>query len=104
MTAESADEGTPATLTLSPGFLSALPPVYLPRVAGYARGPFIQPETVTPSDWNWRNARTCVVSDSTGTYYRCVRVSTPTKHGPVFVGYWAVELLGIPLPLAEWGD
>lgn len=77
---------------------SVLPHPYTPKVAGYAHGPFIEPALVTPTHWRWRNARTYIVKANTGQEYRCVRVSS----GKEFCGYWAVELLGIPLPLDEW--
>lgn len=93
---EAAKTPSPATFPQSPG--SVLPATYTPKVAGYARGPFLDPETVTPTEWRWRNARTYLVRHSDGHDYRAVRV---TSEG-VFIGYWAVELLGIPLPLSEW--
>lgn len=96
-----AAETSPATLTLSPGSTHSrhsLPPHYSPRVAGYARGPFIDPVEVTPTSWRWRNTRSFIVRGQNGHDYRCIRVSS--DHG--FIGYWAVELLGIPLPLEEW--
>lgn len=93
---EAAKTPSPATFPQSPG--SVLPAHYTPKVAGYARGPFMEPETVTPTEWRWRNARTYIVRHSDGHDYRAVRV---TSEG-VFIGYWAVELLGIPLPLSEW--
>lgn len=82
---------TPATPDRLPA--SALPAHYTPRVAGYARGPFIQPHTVTPTDWKWRNARSYLVTDEAGTTWRCIQVCSDGKP----VGYWAVELLGTPL-------
>lgn len=93
---QAANTPSPATAPQSPG--SALPARYTPLVAGYARGPFMEPQTVTPTEWRWRNARTFIVRHSDGLDYRCVRVSSEG----VFIGYWAVELLGTPLPLAEW--
>lgn len=93
---EAAKTPSPATFPQSPG--SVLPAHYTPKVAGYARGPFMEPETVTPTEWCWRNARTYIVRHSDGHDYRAVRV---TSEG-AFIGYWAVELLGIPLPLSEW--
>lgn len=82
-----ASYASPAT-SPSPGL--SLPAVYTPLAAGYARGPYITPETVTPTDWRWRSARTYIVTDADGTNYRCVRVFS----GGRFIGYWAVELLG----------
>lgn len=78
--------------------MSGLPWKYTPRVAGYARGPFITPDpdglaAVTPTDWRWRNARTYIVRDAAGVDWRCLRVSSPLG----VVGFWAVELLGTPL-------
>lgn len=93
---EAAKTPSPATTPQSPG--SVLPAHYTPKVAGYARGPFMEPVTVTPTEWRWRNARTYLVRHSDGHDYRAVRV---TSDG-AFIGYWAVELLGIPLPLSEW--
>ena len=78
--------------------VSVLPPHYAPKVAGYARGPFIDPVIVTPTSWRWRNARSFIVRAPNGQDYRCVRV---VSEG-IFRGYWAVELLGIPLPLEDW--
>lgn len=79
------------------GVPSSLPRHYSPSVAGYARGPFITPELVTPSDWRWKNARTVVVRHSDGLDYRAVRVFSEG----VFIGYWAVEQLGTPLSAFE---
>lgn len=84
---------SPATTPQSPGFV--LPANYQPRVAGYVPGPFIEPVTVTPTHWRWRNARTYIIRGSNGHDYRCLRVSS----GSDFVGYWAIELLGVPLPI-----
>lgn len=84
---------SPTTYPQSSG--SVLPAHYSPRVAGYAGGPFIEPEIVTPSDWTWRGARTYVVRGRDGMDYRCVRVSSGIDH----VGYWSVELLGEPSPI-----
>ena len=79
---------------------AALPPIYTPKVAGYAGGPFLIPMTVTPSGWRWRRTRTYVVTDERdGLNYRAVRVLNRDKK---FVGYWAVELLGTPLLPEEW--
>jgi len=86
----------PAPDTQAP--VVSLPATYIPMVAGYARGPFIDPVTVTPTSWRWRNTRSFIVRASNGKDYRCVRVSSEGS----FVGYWAVELLGMPLPLNEW--
>lgn len=88
---------SPATSPQSPG--SVLPRHYSPMVAGYARGPFIEPVTVTPTDWRWRNARSAIVRDRNGTDWRCIRV---VSEG-VIVGWWAVELLGIPLSAFQEG-
>lgn len=79
--------------------VSELPAHYLPKVAGYAGGPFLTPDLVTPSEWRWRNTRTVVVTVG-GVNYRAVRVFD-TKLTPEFVGYWAVEYLGTPLTLPE---
>lgn len=86
-------------------FPPSLPPRYSPVVAGYARGPFLDPVTVTPSDWRWRNTRTAVVRDRDGHDYRAIRVYTAALAGmrmTEFVGWWAVELLGVPLIPREW--
>jgi len=89
---ESAAKDTnPASTPNSPG--SVLPPHHTPRVAAHAHGPFIDPELVTPTEWKWRNVRTYVVRAANGHDYRCIRVSA----GGVQIGYWAVELLGVPL-------
>jgi hypothetical protein len=77
-----------------PAPVSGLPPRYLPRVAGYARGPFIEPRLVTPTDIAWRNARTYIVTSYEGIEYRCVRVTAPGGH---HYGWWAVEVVGISL-------
>lgn len=79
---------------------SGLPGAYTPKVAGYARGPFLDPQLVTPSEWRWRNTRTYIIQHSDGLDYRAVMVHS---HGD-FVGYWAVELLGLPLTLPEHKD
>ena len=76
---------------------SALPAHYSPKVAGYARGPFLEPVLITPSDWLWRNARTYVVRHSDGLDYRALNVSVDGQT----VGWWAVELLGTPLGALE---
>lgn len=77
-----------------------LPERYRPIVAGYARGPLITaPDEVRPSEWRWRNARTYVVRHL-GHDYRAVRLYSVPDGAPL--GYWAVELLGVPLPLSEW--
>jgi hypothetical protein len=88
---------SPATAPWSPG--STLPGRYTPLVAGYARGPFLAPELVTPSGWRWRNTRAYTIRHSDGHDYRAVRVFSQPGH--VFVGYWAVELLGLPLTIEE---
>lgn len=80
-----------------------LPDQYTPRVAGYARGPMLDPIEVRESSWAWRNTRTYVVRAADGHDYRAVRVhSALGGKGSTFIGYWAVELLGVPLPLSEW--
>lgn len=76
---------------------SGLPSHYAPGIAGYARGPKLNPSTVTPSDWRWRRARTVVVEDLNGQRYRAIGV---TSDGDWW-GWWAVELLGEPLTLPE---
>lgn len=88
----------PEERTASPTVRSSLPATYIPKVAGYARGPFVS-GLVTPSAWRWRNTRTVVVhNDEDGLDYRAVRVLDDSLT-PEFVGYWAVELLGTPLTL-----
>lgn len=79
---------------------SGLPRQYSPKVAGYARGPFLDPQLVTPSAWRWRNCRTYIIRHTDGQDYRAVRV-LETSHTPEFVGYWAVERLGVPLTELE---
>lgn len=75
-----------------------LPERYTPIVAGYARGPLItSPDEVRPSSWAWRNARTYVVRHE-GHDYRALRLYADGN----LLGYWAVELLGVPLTLSEW--
>ncbi len=91
-----AEDLSPAGAYPSPG--SVLPPRYTPRVAGYARGPFLVPVEVTPSEWRWRNTRTAIVKAADGLNYRALRIHV----GGEFVGWWAVELLGSLLPLNEW--
>ncbi len=72
---------------------AGLPEQYTPKVAGHARGPLItEPTEIRSSEWSWRNARTYVVSWG-GQNYRALRVYS----GGDFIGYWAVELLGVPL-------
>lgn len=95
---ETAANPTPATDDRSPA--SALPAHYTPRVAGYARGPFIDPAEVTPTEWRWRNARSYIVTDKAGTAWRCIQVCSDGKP----IGYWAVELLGTPLPAFAEGS
>lgn len=83
---------------------SGLPSHYLPGVAGYAGGPWLTPELVTPSDWSWRSARTYVVRNADdGLDYRAIRVYSGFAPGVgnECVGYWAVERLGDPLTLPE---
>lgn len=75
---------------------SYLPALYSPQVAGYARGPWLTPKTVTPTQWRWRNCRTYLVLADDGLNYRAVRVTDDRTHE--FAGYWAVELLGTMLP------
>lgn len=77
-----------------PHTASGLPPRYLPRIARYALGPFIEPRLVTPTDFGWRGTRTYLVEDYGGVEWRCLRVTT---EGPDLVGYWAIERLGYPL-------
>lgn len=91
-TSTAAKHSTPATLPQSPG--STLPGRYTPLVAGYARGPFLDPVLVTPSGWRWRNTRAYTVRHSDGHDYRAIRVHSEDGD---FLGYWAVELLGVPL-------
>jgi hypothetical protein len=93
---QAAKDPSPATAYPSPG--STLPPHYTPRVAGYARGPFIEPAHVIPTDWRWRDAPTVVVIGADGQEFRCV----PVHSAGALVGYWAVERLGVPLPPNEW--
>ena len=77
---------------------SGLPSQYAPGVAGYARGPLLEPATITPSDWRWRRVRTAVVQDARdGLSYRAIGV---TSNGDWW-GWWAVERLGEPLTLPE---
>lgn len=77
-----------------------LPATYIPKVAGYARGPFVS-GLVTPSAWWWKNTRTVVVhNEADGLDYRAIRVLDDART-PEFVGYWAVELLGVPLTLGD---
>lgn len=71
-----------------------LPPRYLPRIARFSRGPFIEPRIVTPTDLRWRDARTYVVQDYDEVLWRCLRVTIPGGH---HYGYWAIELLGVSL-------
>lgn len=82
---------------VSPAPASVLPARCLPRVAHFARGPFLDARLVTPSDFKWRNARTYVVENVDGLNYRAVRVTVNRHH----YGWWAVELLGTPLPLGD---
>lgn len=82
----------------SPG--STLPRRYTPIVAGYARGPFLDPVLVTPSGWRWRNTRAYTVRHSDGHDYRAIRVHSEDGD---FLGYWAVELLGVPLTAFDEG-
>jgi len=79
---------------------SGLPSHYSPRVAGYARGPFLDPQSITPTDFRWRNARTYIVEHKTGVRYRALRVMV----GSHTFGWWAIERLGELLPLPEWDD
>lgn len=81
----------PGAAPKAPG--STLPTRYTPKVAGYARGPFLDPVRITPSGWRWHDVRTYVVRHSDGLDYRAVRVASEGA----FIGYWAVELLGTPL-------
>lgn len=87
---DAAKKMSPAPIPpLAPG--SSLPPRYIPRVAEYAPGPFIEPALVTPSDWEWKGARSVIVQGRNGIQYRCLRVYSD---GALF-GYWAVERLGV---------
>lgn len=72
---------------------SVLPANYRPRVAGFARGPFLVPALVTPTQVTWRNARTYIVQIADGRNFRAVRITA----GRTFVGWWAVEEFGLPL-------
>lgn len=92
MTASQRAEHTPEAGLPRPA--SGLPPRYLPRVAHYARGPWIEPRLVIPTEFGWRGTRTYLVEDYDGVEWRCLRVTT---EGPDLVGYWAVERLGYPL-------
>ena len=73
---------------------SGLPAGYSPRVAGYARGPWMDPQLVTPSELKWINVRTAVVRHSDGADYLCVRVFDRSHN---FVGWWAINMIGTPL-------
>lgn len=76
-----------------------LPEHYTPIVAGYAAGPLItEPDEVRDSEWSWRSCRTYVVRWE-GHDYRAVRVyaAGPRRARGEMIGYWAVELLGVPL-------
>lgn len=78
---------------------SGLPARYSPLVAGYARGPFLNPRIVTPTSFRWRNARTYLIENADdGLNYRAVRVTVGRDH----YGWWAIELLGTMLPAAEF--
>ena len=89
---------TPQARSDSPALrASGLPSPYSPKVAGYARGPFIEPALVTPTTWRWEGVPTFIIRSEDGHDYRCVRVASRSK----FVGYWAVERLGEPLTLPE---
>lgn len=109
---------------------SGLPGNYSPRVAGYARGPFLTPVLVTPTDYRWRNARTYIVEQlepvlgppsraviekarelglERGASFSYDNGKTVVKYralrvtvGTRMYGYWAIERLGELLPLAEW--
>jgi len=77
---------------------SGLPANYTPREAGYARGPFIDPALIMPTEFRWRTARTYIVDDKDGQRYRALRVMV----GEHTFGWWAIERLGELLPLKEW--
>lgn len=57
-----------------------------------------EPVETRPSEWSWRSNRTYVVRAPDGHDYRAIAVYSDGA----MIGYWAVELLGVPLPLAEW--
>jgi hypothetical protein len=109
---------------------SGLPGNYSPRIAGYARGPFLEPVLITPTDYRWRNARTYIVevlepvmgppspaaiatarelglergasfSYEAGKSIVRYRALRVTV-GTHMYGYWAIERLGELLPLEEW--
>lgn len=68
---------------------TTLPAKYTPKIAAYARGPFLEPELVEPSAWKWRDARTFTVR-SAGRDWRAIRVHSAGE----FIGYWAIEPVG----------
>jgi len=83
----------------TPPTRNGLPEHYTPRVAGHARGPMIvSPVETRASEWRWRNCRTYVIRALDGHDYRAVQVYSDG----LMLGYWAVELLGVPLPLSGW--
>lgn len=92
------------TAAANPSGLAAadLPASYAPKVAGYARGPFLDAAHVRSTEWRWNNCRTYVVTTPEGVDYRAVRVTD--LHTSAEVGYWAVELLGTPLIVEEWEE
>lgn len=69
---------------------SALPARYTPKAAGYARGPFLEPEIVEPSGWKWHDLRTFEITTKDGQRWRAVRVHS----GREFIGYWGIEQVG----------
>lgn len=84
------DRGHPRQL---PAPRDGLPLGATPRVAAYARGPLIlDPAEVRASEWKWRNATAYTVT-ARGHEYRAIRVYSEG----LFIGYWAVELLGVPM-------
>lgn len=87
---DAANGTSPAPLPpVAPGF--SLPPRFMPRVAELAPGPFIEPDLVTPSDWEWKGARSVIVRTTAGTEYRCLPIHSDRE----LIGYWAVERLGV---------
>lgn len=68
------------------------PSGYAPKAATFAAGPMIEPVNVAPCGVAFRKEPTYVVTDPAGVDYRCVEVTANGVH----VGFWAVELLGVP--------
>jgi len=85
---------------------SALPPTYTPASAGFARGPFLDPQTVTPTSLKWNRARVYHVHAVDGRDYYALRVFTgPRKQERRdFVGWWAIEERGVPLFDLGWSE